>query len=284
MLGSTVFHQLQSRPDLAVYGTARSNSVRQFFPRTMDDKILIGADADNTDSIVAALNQIRPEVIVNCIGIIKQTKAAKDPLVALPINSIFPHRLARLATLLGARVVHISTDCVFSGKKGNYSECDTPDADDLYGRSKLMGELDAPNAITLRTSIIGRELIGRKGLLDWFLGEREPVKGYAGAVFSGLTTDELARLIQEHVLSRPDLTGILHVGGEAITKFELLNLIKSAYGVATIIQRDDTVVIDRSLDSTRFREATGYRPPCWREMIRRMIEQGRPAQANVDIH
>jgi dTDP-4-dehydrorhamnose reductase len=229
-------------------------------------------DVENSDSLAALFARVRPNLVINCIGLVKQLAEADDPLAAIPINSLLPHRLARLCDVAGARLVHVSTDCVFSGTKGMYREEDYPDANDLYGRSKYLGEVDYPHAVTLRTSIIGHELGGAHGLIGWFLSQQGGVKGFTKAVFSGLPTVELARVIRDHVLPHPELRGTYHVSAAPIDKFELLTLVAKAYGRAIEITPDARLVIDRSLDSTRFRQATGYQPPPWPELIRRMAE------------
>jgi dTDP-4-dehydrorhamnose reductase len=261
---------MSQRPSLTVFGTARSGDTRRFFDEPLRKNIVSGVDAENPDALAGTLRDLRPDVVVNCIGVVKQLASAKDPLVAIPVNSVLPHRVARFCDLLGARLIHVSTDCVFSGRRGNYRESDAPDAEDLYGRTKLLGEVDYPNAVTLRTSIIGRELSTRNGLVEWFLSEKGAVKGFSKAIFSGLTTDELTRVILEFVLDRPALRGTYHVSAEPIDKYRLLNIVKEAYGATTEIVLDEEVTIDRSLDSSRFRDATGYRPPAWSEMIESM--------------
>jgi dTDP-4-dehydrorhamnose reductase len=270
MLGSAALRLLNAEPSVTAYGTARSGDVGRFFALDIRDRILAGVDVENIDSLLGVLRDVRPEVVINCVGIVKQLGAAKDPLVAIPINALLPHRLARLCDVLGARLVHVSTDCVFTGRKGNYSESDVPDAEDLYGRSKLLGEVDYPNAITVRTSIIGRELSSRNGLIEWFLNETGTVRGFSKAIFSGLTTDELTRVIVRHVLPRTDLRGVYHVSSEPINKRDLLAIVRDEYRLNTEIIPDESVVIDRSLNSARFRGATGYAPPSWTDMIRQM--------------
>ena len=279
MLGSKVFEVLSERRGWRVVGTARSAATRGAFPASAD----IRTDIATTDltALADVLRDVRPQVVVNCIGVVKQAEAVRDPLVALAVNALFPHQLARLCELGGIRLVHTSTDCVFSGRSGSYTESDVADAEDLYGRSKLLGEVDAANAITLRTSFVGPEPAGegRSGLLEWFLGQSGPVKGYARAVFSGLTTDELARVIADFVIPRPDLRGIYQVSAAPINKYDLLHLFAEAYGRTNVIERDDDVVVDRSLDSTRFRAATGYVPPDWTAMIAAMRRADRRKRA-----
>jgi dTDP-4-dehydrorhamnose reductase len=206
------------------------------------------------------------------IGLVKQLTEADDPLAAIPINSLLPHRLVRLCRTAGARLIHVSTDCVFSGSKGMYHEGDVADANDLYGRSKFLGEVDDPRAVTLRTSIVGPELNTAHGLVSWFLSQKGRVKGFTRAVFSGLPTVELARVMRDFIIPRPDLHGVYHVSAEPINKYELLSLIASVYGSSVDIVPDGELVIDRSLDSTRFRKVTGYYPPPWSELVRVMKE------------
>ena len=272
MLGNAMFRVLSERADLAVYGTARSNSARQHFSDNLSGRIIVGTDVENNDSLVRAFASVRPDVVVNCVGLVKQLADANDPLQAVPINTLLPHRLAALCQASGARLVHISTDCVFSGAKGNYLETDFPDAYDLYGRSKLLGEVDYPHAITLRTSIIGHELSGHRSLVNWFLAQQGAVKGFTRAIFSGLPTVELASVVRDVVLPRKELHGLYHVSAKAINKFDLLQLVAKVYRKNIEINPSEELVIDRSLNSDRFKEATGYAPPEWATLIQRMCE------------
>jgi dTDP-4-dehydrorhamnose reductase len=270
MLGSAAFRGLAGTPDIEVFATARGDGVRRHFRASQQANLITGVDVLDTDALLGVFWRVRPNVVLNCVGVVKQLGAAKDPLVALPLNALLPHRLARVAALTGTRLVHISTDCVFRGTIGNYTEAMTPDAEDLYGRSKLLGEVDNPNAITLRTSIIGRELGTRNGLVEWFLAADGPVRGFVRAIFSGLSTDELVRVIVRHVLPHPELSGVWHVSAAPISKLDLLLLVREAYGRKTEIEPDAALVLDRSLDSSRFRAATGYVPPSWPTLIQSM--------------
>lgn len=272
MLGNAMFRVLSQRADLAVYGTARSNSARQHFSDNFSGRIIVGTDVENNDSLVRAFAAVRPDVVVNCVGLVKQLADANDPLQAVPINTLLPHRLAALCQATGARLVHISTDCVFSGVKGNYLETDFPDAYDLYGRSKLLGEVDYPHAITLRTSIIGHELSGHRSLVNWFLAQQRAVKGFTRAIFSGLPTVELATVVRDVVLPLKELHGLYHVSAKPINKFDLLQMLAQAYRKNIEINPSEELVIDRSLNSDRFKEATGYAPPEWPTLIQRMCE------------
>ena len=273
MLGNAVFRVFSADATHETWGTLRSGAALRYFPEQSHPQLLAGVDVLDQDALVAAIARVRPDVVINCIGLIKQLADAKDPLTALPINAMLPHRLARLCSLAGARLIHVSTDCVFSGRKGLYLESDLSDAEDLYGKSKYIGELhDLPHAVTLRTSIIGHELGSSYALVDWFLSQQANVKGFTRAIFSGLPTVELARVMKDFVIPHP-LNGLYHVAAAPIDKHQLLGLVAAQYGKQIEIRPDDALVIDRSLDGTRFREATGYVAPDWSELIRRMHEQ-----------
>lgn len=272
MLGNAMLRTLGEGAGLDVYGTARSGSVRRYFSPELGDRILTGVDVENQDSLTRVLAEVKPQVVVNCVGLVKQLAEADDPLAALPINAMLPHRLARLCALGGARLVHVSTDCVFAGTRGNYRESDPSDALDLYGKSKFLGEVDYPQAITLRTSIIGHELSSAHGLVGWFLSQEGQVKGYARAIFSGLPTVELARVVRDVVLPSPDLSGLYHVASAPISKLDLLKLVAEIYGKAIEIVPDDELVIDRSLNAEKFNAATGYAAPPWPDLVKKMFE------------
>ena len=270
MLGNAMYRLLSQSGEHEVMATSRSQAVARSFSPDLAMRIISGIDVDNFDSLSSALAHARPDVVINCIGLVKQMALASDPLIALPINALLPHRLARLCELVQSRLVHISTDCVFSGGKGDYLETDEADAQDLYGRSKLLGEVDYPHAVTLRTSIIGHELNSAHGLIGWFLAQQGTVKGYTRAVFSGLPTCELARVIRDLVLPRPELHGVYHVAGDPISKYDLLQLVNQEYRKGLKIEPDDQLKIDRSLNASRFRDVTGYVAPPWPQLVAQM--------------
>ncbi len=270
MLGNAMMRVLSEDPHLEVVGSTRSAVAPDLAGTKSNTRYLCNLDVENHDTLIDAVGQLRPDTIINCVGLIKQRAEAEDILATLPLNSLLPHRLARLASCLDARVIHFSTDCVFSGKDGNYRESDFADADDLYGRSKFLGELHYSNTFTVRTSIIGHELKSQRSLIGWFLSQTGQVKGFTKAIFSGLPTVELSRVVRDHILPRPELSGLWHVSADPINKFDLLKLVGDIYGKDIEIQADDNLVIDRSLDSSRFREATGYQPPDWPQLIRSM--------------
>ena len=232
---------------------------------------------EDFDSIFRAIETVRPDIVANCIGIVKQSELADDPLASISVNALFPHQLARLCLGRGIRVIHVSTDCVFSGRRGSYEESDVSDAGDLYGRTKFLGELNYDGCLTLRTSMVGRELATSHGLLEWFLSqEGKTVAGYARAIFSGLTTNCLAEVITMIITKQPDMHGVWHIASEPISKFDFLALVKKVYGLRIEIERDETVVYDRSLNASRFREATGFIPPTWTDMIEQMYRDPTP--------
>jgi dTDP-4-dehydrorhamnose reductase len=271
MLGNAILRVFVEDGQHDVWGTMRSEGGRHYFAKELQPCLMAGVDVLDNDTLMEAMVRVRPEVVINCVGLIKQLADSKDPLVALPINSMLPHRLAKICSLAGARLIHISTDCVFSGRSGGYLESDLSDAEDLYGKSKFIGELhDLPHAITLRTSIIGHELNSNNALVDWFLAQQDEVKGFAQAIFSGLPTVEFGRVIKDFVLPNPALHGLYHISAAPIDKFTLLSLIADIYDKKILIRKDEQININRSLNSARFSKETGYVAPAWLELIKLM--------------
>jgi len=236
-----------------------------------------GVDAFQFDSIVHAVADLKPDVVINCIGIIKQKAEAYDKVYALTINAILPHKLKNLCQVAGARLIQMSTDCVFSGRRGMYTEDDESDATDLYGRSKFLGEVTGDGCLTIRTSLIGRELSTSYGLVEWFLSSvGQTVKGYTNAIFSGFPTLVLAEIMANIIENLPSLSGVWQVSSDPISKYELLRLIRAAYNLDIEIEPYGAFRADRSLDSARFRAATGFSPASWSEMVQRMAEDPTP--------
>lgn len=274
MLGNALMYSLTSTQDYQVLGTVRNESAKQFFPPQIAKHIVAGIDAQDIASIRVFLEVKKPDAVINSIGIVKQIDNGADPIRAIGFNAMLPHQLSKICQSIGARLIHISTDCVFSGKKGGaYLESDSPDPVDLYGRTKLLGELgDAPHELTLRTSYIGNELESTNGLLEWFLAQNGPISGYTKAIYSGLPTVILADLIRDQVLKMPQLHGLYHVSSSPISKYNLLNLVATIFEKNIIINPDDRFTIDRSLDSTRFKDATRFVAPSWERMIEKMYQ------------
>lgn len=275
MLGHRLWMNLQEEHE--VWVTVRQTSSpfpeRAEFPAKY---VRTDVDASNFDQVTRALASIQPDLVINCIGLIKQMgHLARDPIISISLNALLPHRISLICRAAKIRMIHISTDCVFSGKKGNYLESDQSDAEDLYGRSKFLGEVAyPPHSITLRTSIIGRELKTRLGLIEWFLSQKDKdtIRGYKRAIFTGFTTDELSRIIMNKVIPNPELTGLYHVSSDPINKYDLLQIANQAFDRNINILPDEDFFMDRSLDSTRFRQITGYQPPSWLEMIQEMAK------------
>ncbi len=273
LLGSSLLRYFAGLEGITVSGTVRRQADAALFPASLGGQLRANVDVLSPD-LLQLLDEIKPDIIVNCVGLVKQLSSADDPLQAIPLNALLPHRLAALATDLNARLIHFSTDCVFRGTVGMYRESDLPDASDLYGRSKLLGEVTYSNAITLRTSLIGHEMMGARSLINWFLAQRGTINGFTGAVFSGLPTVEIASVIAKYVFPRPDLCGLYHLSAEPINKYELLSLVAEIYNKNIEIQPCEAPKIDRSLDSSLFRGATGYTPPPWRQLVTYMHEFG----------
>ena len=271
MLGHELWRHLHVRHDVWVLLRRPAAEFRGY--GLFDEARVQLADVNDFARVEQVVTMINPQAVLNCVGIIKQMKEAKSPIPSIQINALLPHRLAEMCQSIGARLVHFSTDCVFSGRKGNYIEADPPDAEDLYGRTKLLGEVVGMGAITLRTSIIGRELGTKHSLIDWFLSQNgSAVKGFRRAIYSGFTTTEMARIVELVLSCYPVLNGLWQVSSNPINKYELLCLVREKFGMIVEVTPDDNFVCDRSLDSARFRAATGYLPPSWNSMIAEMAE------------
>lgn len=230
-----------------------------------------GVEVRDLDRLLEVMAEFRPEAVVNAVGIVKQRASAKEAIPSLEINSLLPHRLAVMCRATGARLLHMSTDCVFNGRRGGYTEKDVANAEDLYGRSKLLGEVDEPGAITLRTSIVGLELSRKSGLIEWFQAQKGEIRGFRQAIYSGLTTAEMSRVIERVLVYHPDLHGVWQVASEPIDKYDLLVRLAEVLGRDDIrIVPDDSVEIDRSLSGLAFEEATGYHAPGWNELLQEL--------------
>jgi dTDP-4-dehydrorhamnose reductase len=273
MLGHQLWRGLHAQHDTWV--TLR-RPVADFAAHTLFDEAKAIQFDDITDdtALERALGQAKPEAVINCVGIIKQRDEASDEALTLRVNAEFPHRLAKRCGEAGARLIHFSTDCIFAGTKGNYTESDPSDATDLYGQSKHQGEVADAHSVTLRTSVIGHELGTNLAFLDWFLSQRfQAINGYTKAIYSGFTTLEMARIVDRILTQHTDLSGVWHVASEPISKFGLLQLCREKLGWEGVIEPNDEFVCDRSLNADRFNQATGYTPPSWEAMISELAQQ-----------
>lgn len=266
MLGHQLFSYLMPRHEIRCTLRQDLSSYRRF-GMFNESNSYGGIDVRSLERLIEVLADFRPEAIINCIGIVKQRPSANESIPSLEINSLLPHRLAVLCRGIGARLVHMSTDCVFSGEKGHYLESDTSDATDLYGRTKFLGEVGDANCLTLRTSIIGRELARKKSLLEWFLAQTGSIKGFKKAIYTGFTTLEMSRIIEMMLLEYPTAAGIYQVSSDPISKYELLLLFRDLLRPQINVLPDESFFCDRSLDSTRFRHEFNYMPPKWNSMI-----------------
>ena len=240
-------------------------------------KIFDNLNIENFEAVENLVKDFQPAVVINAVGIIKQLPESKNSNLILDINSIFPRRLAELISKYHFKLINISTDCVFSGKRGNYNETDISDAEDLYGKSKYLGEVIGENCLTIRTSIIGREISSTHSLIEWFLSKHgKIVKGYKNAIYSGFPTIILAEIISDLITKKPFLEGLFHISSNPINKFDLLNLVKKDFNLDIEIEPDEDFVIDRSLDSTKFRNLTGFSPDSWEKMIAKMANDPTP--------
>jgi len=271
MLGHQLLRQWSSRHEVRVTVRKGLEAYSQFglFGRS---NTFAGIDVRSIDEVFACVEASSPDVVVNAVGLVKQRSNTDDGILNLELNALLPHQLAHVAQKTGARLVHFSTDCVFSGQKGKYLETDVPDAEDLYGRTKLLGETHYPQSLTLRTSIIGRELSRKTGLLEWFLAQRGTVRGFSRVIYTGFTTLEMARIVERMLLTYPNESGVWQVSSESISKYDLLRLVRKHFKLDTEIVSDDSFVCDRSLDSERFRSAFDYTPPTWDKMIQELAQ------------
>lgn len=273
MLGHVLFKKLFHDSRYEVIGTVRNNKkLDHFFSKEERNLIISDTFAESDESIWRVFCISKPDIVINCIGIIKQLPEAQDKTLAINVNSLFPHKLAQICEQINARLIHFSTDCVFSGEKGDYTETDICDARDLYGKTKLLGEVDYLHTVTLRTSIIGHELQSEISLINWFLSQEKKVKGYSRMLFTGLTTYEVANVIMNKVIPNPDLSGLYHLVADKISKYHLLKLVADVYGKSIEIEEYQNYILDRSLLGERFNNTAGYKAPPWSEMIQNMHE------------
>jgi dTDP-4-dehydrorhamnose reductase len=267
MLGHALFTRYSANPNFEVFGTIRNSNAALFSKAPFNKNIFSDIDLLNFKSIKDVLFKLRPALVFNCVGLTKHNTLELNPKDCIEINSLLPHIIKSFCDEIDAQFITFSTDCVFSGSRGLYSEHDFADADDIYGRTKYLGEVIDNNSITIRTSIIGHELQTRHGLLEWFLSNTKSCSGYTKAFFSGFPTAYLAKIIEEYILNRPNLSGLFHIASPAISKFELLTLINAAYKKNIHIVPDESIVINRSLNGSSFAEITGFMTPSWTEMV-----------------
>ncbi len=271
MLGHKLFISLGKRFD--VLGTCRNirHEWCEFLPA---ERLVSGVDAAHPETVRRAIEGIRPDVVINCIGIVKQIEDAKRFIPSIQINALFPHQLAEYCHDAAARLIHFSTDCVFSGTRGMYAPDDFSDAEDLYGRTKYLGEVRQDGCVTIRSSLIGRELDRGTGLVEWFLRQRgRHIKGYRNAIFSGFTTHEMGNIVTMLLCEHADLSGLLQAASEPISKYRLLTMMRDCMSLDIEIEADDDFICDRSLDGMDFLRCTTYAVPSWEAMIHQLVDE-----------
>jgi len=279
MLGHKMFQTLRFLyPDTGctVAGSLADPFYREI-PLFHQEDVVDRVDAMDLAAVRNTLNDLRPDCVVNCIGITKQREESKVAIPSITLNALLPHKLAEFAGKWGGRVIHFSTDCVFSGKQGNYTEDSPSDAEDLYGKSKYLGEVTSENALTLRTSMIGRELMSFRSLLEWFLSQSgKTVRGFRRVIYSGVTTNYLSQLVGNLIADHPGLSGLYQVTSPPVSKHDLLSMIREAYGLRINILPDEQEVSDRSMVGEKFRKMTGYPSPEWPELITQLAGDPTP--------
>jgi dTDP-4-dehydrorhamnose reductase len=270
MLGSTIYNYIAMRHEFIVLGAHRlGRRVAGLIQNEFSGLVQCEFDQGLLNA-TALIQEVKPIAVINCIGVIKQRPEASEVLATVPINTVLPHQLHAACAGVGAKFIHFSTDCVFSGTKGNYTEDAQPDAVDVYGLSKYLGEVVSDGALTLRTSIIGHELSSSRSLLEWFLSQDGQVKGYTNAYFSGIPTNEVARVTLNIIKFHPGLSGLYHLASDKISKYDLLMRLNKAYEKNLDIVPDGTLKIDRSLNAKRLTAEIGYEPPSWEMLIAKM--------------
>jgi len=271
MLGHVLFRWLANKPGFDMYASVfNERPVINYFSLELAPRIQYGIDAENVDRLLNLICSIKPDFIVNCIALVKQSLISRNPLSAINVNAQLPHRLGLICQRSKTRFIHIGSDIIFDGKKGMYKENDNVNISDFYGMTKFLGEVCYPYCITLRTSIIGHELTEKTGLVEWFLSQNVKTRGYTKVIYSGFPTIEFAKILSDYILPNENLLGIYHVSSEPISKYDLLKLIADRYGKQIEIEPSDELVLDRSLDSSVFRSLTGYQPPSWAELVDKM--------------
>ena len=268
LLGNAMFRVLSQADNLEVYGTARTVTAGVYFTPNLASRLITVQNLEDSKQLVMLFDMIAPDIVVNCTALPRGQ--VQDLAQVIAVFSLLPRRLQHICRERDIRLIQIGSDGVFSGKRGGYSEDDLPDAKDSYGVAKILGEVDGPRTLTLRTSMLGPELATQLGLLSWFLAQKNECRCYTHAIFSGFPTVVLAQIVRDVIIPNEGLHGIYHVAAEPISKFDLLDLVRQQYGKQILMIPDDSVIIDRSLSAERFRRQTGYSPPSWQEMIATM--------------
>lgn len=274
MLGASLFRYFSNKNYLVTGSTRNLKTKEKLLQlKGFNGSLTSDINANCIESIIKYIEQEQPDYILNCIGVIKQKEDSIDRKTEININSLLPHQLAEIADRVDAKLIHFSTDCVFSGNKGNYLESDFADADDIYGRSKWLGEVNYGRHLTLRTSIIGHELWSNNSLINWFLSQDKSVNGFNNAIFSGLPTCYVANVVESIITKYPDIQGLYHLSVEPIDKYSLLDKVKNIYKKDITIHKYPDFIIDRSLNSKKLQDLIKFTPPKWDNLIKLMYQE-----------
>lgn len=280
LLGHVVVETLLDGVDEVTGTLRRPRADVEWWPPFRDEndrlRLIDGVDATDWPQLSRLLDQIQPDTIVNCAGVTPRRREAADAVEVIGVNSLLPHQLARWGATAGCRLINISTDCVFGHEPGGFTEDDTPTATDLYGRTKALGEVDGGDAITIRTSFVGRELVGHTELLEWFLSNAgRTVEGFGEVWYSGVPVATVADVVLRLATTHRQLSGLYHLAAEPISKLDLLRVANDAFGARVTILPDTTTTSHRTLDGTRLREVLPIDPVDWSHALSQLADDAR---------
>lgn len=272
LIGNRLTRQLRQNAD--VYASTRTSLVEMPMLENIlePNKWIFGLDATDFQFLESEIKRLKPDVIVNCLGVVKHQINPKNAEATILLNSVLPWRLSGIAEKYDFKLIHLSTDCVFSGETGNYKESSSPDAVDLYGRSKILGELNNAHVLTIRTSFVGREIKTFANLFEWVQRcQTTRITGYKRAIYSGLTTQAISEVIEKLIFDFSALTGLWHVSSEPISKYDLICMLNNSLNLKLDIESSEEFFCDRSLDSTAFASKTSLAIPNWITMVERYV-------------
>lgn len=272
MIGHRMFKTLKKQGH-EVFGTLKKD-LKEYDQFNIFKKSEIVTHLDVLDSkyVIESLNQIQPDVVLNCVGITLRKPEITDEAYCTKVNAEFPHLLDRWCTENKKYLIHFSTDCVFSGKDGPYTEDSVKSATDIYGRTKAAGEVSSAYSLTLRGSMIGLELFGKTELLEWALSQKgQTIKGYSQAIYSGITTNLMGDLVSKIIAKPPFLTGLYQVSSDPISKYDLLVLINKVFNLNMTILKEEAHATSKVLISKKIQNQIGFICPGWNEMLDQIL-------------
>lgn len=271
LIGHKLLQELSE--NFEVFGTLHKTKLHYGNLSLFSSKNIIECvDVANFEILKGVFFAVNPDVILNCVGITKRKIDENNPLEVLTVNSVFPHQLANWAKTNKKRIIHFSTDCVFDGKVGNYNESSLTTADDIYGRTKALGEINYNHTLTIRSSFIGQELFDKTELLDWFLAQNgKQIKGFTNTFYSGVSTIFMANVVANIILNYPNLSGLYQLAPDKpISKYDLLCLAKEAFDVNVEIIPESEHVHLPTLDASKLKREISIEVPSWNEMMKEL--------------